>query len=200
MYPIKSWKWGGHYTSFLAMLCPVTHSITNREQYKNLNRKYRHKKMPFRVALSPSNRFLLLCWLTYPLMPAAKHNLAMDGAMDLTYSLLMLLHPRKCQPHYVQYTHHGLTSVFLCVPVRFADNARCWFAICNTTSPKLYMLTNTPKHLWRKRVIFLAWKVQFFMIDIQFYYIYCMIIGIMKNWAFSAKNISLKPAQIFLHS
>ena len=44
---------------------------------------------------------------------------------------MMLFCPEMCQPHCVQYMymHHGLTFVFLCVPVLSADNARCQFVI-----------------------------------------------------------------------
>ena len=30
---------------------------------------------------------------------------------------------------YVQYMHHGLTFVFLCVPVLYGDNSRCQFVV-----------------------------------------------------------------------
>ena len=65
-------------------------------------------------------------------MPSAKHNSTMDKATGLIFSLFNITLSQDVPFHqlqYVQCTYHGLTSVLLCVPVIFADNARCRFAI-----------------------------------------------------------------------
>ena len=64
-------------------------------------------------------------------MPPAKHNLTMDKATVLISSLFNAASSEDvpfCQPHYVQYMHHEFPFVLFCVPVFFADNARCQFA------------------------------------------------------------------------
>ena len=65
-------------------------------------------------------------------MSSAKHNSTMDKATGLAFSLfdVALSHdvPFR-QPHAVQCTYHGLTFVLLCVPVLYADNTKCRFAI-----------------------------------------------------------------------
>ena len=65
-------------------------------------------------------------------MPPAMHNSTIDKAMGLISSLFDVALSRDvpfCQPQYVQYIHHRLAFVLLCVPVLFVDNARCQFAI-----------------------------------------------------------------------
>ena len=65
-------------------------------------------------------------------MHSYKHNLTMDEATGLIFSLFDVassLDMPFLQPQYVQCTYHGLTLVLLCVPVLFADNAKCQFAI-----------------------------------------------------------------------
>ena len=73
-------------------------------------------------------------------MSAAKHNSTMDKATGLILPCLTLLCPKMClfvnRSTYntcimavIQCMHHGLAFALLCVPVLFADNARCQFAI-----------------------------------------------------------------------
>ena len=65
-------------------------------------------------------------------MPSAKHNSTMGKATGLIFSLFNVASSQDVpfhQPQYIQCTYHGLTFVLLCVPVLFADNARCQFAV-----------------------------------------------------------------------
>ena len=71
-------------------------------------------------------------------MPSAKRNWTMDKATGLIFSMFNVTLSRDVpfrQPQYVQCMYHGLTFVLLCVPVLFADNARCRFAIARYSFP-----------------------------------------------------------------
>ena len=73
-------------------------------------------------------------------MPLAKHNSTMDKVMGLISSLFDIASSQDVLFHqlqYVQCTHHGLAFVLLCVPVLFADNARCQFVIAQRGFPVL---------------------------------------------------------------
>ena len=70
-------------------------------------------------------------------MPSAKHNLTMDKATGLIFSLFDVTLSQDMpfrQPRYVQCMYHGLTFVLFCVPVLFAD-ARCQFSIVRYSFP-----------------------------------------------------------------
>ena len=54
----------------------------------------------------------------------------MDKAVWLISSLFDVASSQDvqfCQPQYVQYMHHGLSFVLLCVPILLSGNARCRF-------------------------------------------------------------------------
>ena len=71
-------------------------------------------------------------------MPLAKHNSTMDKTTGLIFSLLDITSSRDVpfrQLQYIQCMYHGLTFVLLCVPVLFADNVRCQFAIARYGFP-----------------------------------------------------------------
>ena len=56
----------------------------------------------------------------------------MDKATGLISSLFDVTLPQDVpfhQPQYVQCIHHGLPFALFCVPVIFADNAKCQFTI-----------------------------------------------------------------------
>ena len=70
-------------------------------------------------------------------MHPAKHNSTMDKGTGLIFSLFDVTSSRDArfrQPQYVQYMHHGLAFVFLCVPVLFADNTRSQFVVMHLPS------------------------------------------------------------------
>ena len=50
------------------------------------------------------------------------------------------------QPQDVQCMHHGHTFVLLCVPVLFADNARCWFTIARYGFPQAVLDSSQSVH------------------------------------------------------
>ena len=62
--------------------------------------------------------------------PAKCNVTIMDKATGLISSLLAP-HPETCfcQSQHVQYTHNGVTFVLLYVPVLFANNEMCQFAL-----------------------------------------------------------------------
>jgi len=72
-------------------------------------------------------------------MPSAKHNLPMDKATGLIFSLFNITLSRDVpfhQPQDVHCMHHEFTFVLLCVPVLFADNARCQYVIARYGFPQ----------------------------------------------------------------
>ena len=63
-------------------------------------------------------------------MPSGKRNSIMAKATSLIFSLFDMALAREVPfgiPQYVQYTLHGLISVFLCVPFIFAGSEKCQF-------------------------------------------------------------------------